>query len=98
MSGEEARLSLIYATESYIMQKVGLIEEEGKEARMGKMYFSKLMWDWKEFDFDHIKGRSDNSILNCQALCKYHHAKKTRLDTRRRDEHEKFLNSKKTKK
>lgn len=40
--------------------------------------------DWKEFDFDHIKGRSDNSITNCQALCKYHHAKKTRLDNARR--------------
>ena len=30
--------------------------------------------------FDHIRGRSDNSLENCQALCPMCHARKTRID------------------
>ena len=43
--------------------------------------------DWKTFEFDHMRGRSNNSILNCQALCPYHHRKKTKLDGQRMRAH-----------
>jgi hypothetical protein len=52
MTGQEARMSLIYGTESYIIRRVGLIEEEGKEPYMGRCYFNKLLISWQEFDFD----------------------------------------------
>lgn len=52
MTGEEARMALIYATESYIGSKVGLIEEEGKTPYYGKCYFNRLLTDWLDFDFD----------------------------------------------
>lgn len=52
MSGEEARMALIYATESFIASKVGLIEEEGREPYYGKCYFDKLLNQWLDFDFD----------------------------------------------
>ena len=52
MSGEEARMALINATESYIINKVGMIEEDGEEARMGKCYFDTLLGNWRDFDFD----------------------------------------------
>ena len=32
------------------------------------------------FEFDHIKGREDNSLSNCQMLCLYHHQLKTNED------------------
>ena len=32
------------------------------------------------FEFDHIKGRDDNSLSNCQMLCMYHHRIKTNQD------------------
>ena len=32
------------------------------------------------FEFDHIKGRDDNSLSNCQMLCLYHHRVKTNED------------------
>ena len=32
------------------------------------------------FEFDHIRGRDDNSLPNCQMLCMYHHQVKTNLD------------------
>ena len=32
------------------------------------------------FEFDHIKGRDDNSLSNCQMLCLYHHQLKTNED------------------
>ena len=32
------------------------------------------------FEFDHIKGRNDNSLSNCQMLCRYHHQRKTNED------------------
>jgi len=34
-------------------------------------------------EFDHIKGRSDNSIENCQALCPTCHRRKSRYDGRK---------------
>lgn len=52
LSGQEARMSLIYATESYIINKVGLIEEEGEAPYYGKCYFTKLLENWRDFDFD----------------------------------------------
>lgn len=32
------------------------------------------------FEFDHIKGREDNSLSNCQMLCMHHHRIKTNQD------------------
>jgi len=32
------------------------------------------------FEFDHIKGRDDNSLSNCQMLCKFHHQMKSNVD------------------
>ncbi len=52
MSGTEARQALIYATESYIINKVGMIRIEGEEPRMGKCYFDKLLRNWRDFDFE----------------------------------------------
>ncbi len=52
MSGDEARLALVYATESYIIQKVGVIHEEGVAPYMGRCYFDKLLHNWKDFDLD----------------------------------------------
>jgi predicted restriction endonuclease len=36
--------------------------------------------NWRLLEFDHIRGRSDNSIMNCQALCPTHHRLKTKRD------------------
>ena len=33
-----------------------------------------------DLEFDHIRGRSNNSIENCQALCPTHHRLKTKRD------------------
>ena len=52
MSGEEPRMALIYATESFIASKVGLIEEEGKEPYHGRCYFDKLLLQWLDFSMD----------------------------------------------
>lgn len=52
MSGTEARQSLIYAVESFVINRVGLIQEENKEPYMGKCYFEKLLKSLQEFDFD----------------------------------------------
>ena len=52
MSGSEARQALIYSTESHIINKVGLVKEEGKEPYIGKCYFDRLLNNWKDFDFD----------------------------------------------
>ncbi|MEX0861592.1 HNH endonuclease signature motif containing protein [Nitrosopumilus sp.] len=32
------------------------------------------------FEFDHIKGRDDNTLSNCQMLCKFHHQMKSNED------------------
>lgn len=50
MSGEEARLSLIYVTQSHIGHKVGIIEEEGQSPYMGKNPFNRLLEQWRDFD------------------------------------------------
>lgn len=50
MSGDEARMALVYATQSYIGNKVGMIEEEGQEPYMGKCYFNRLLEQWRDFD------------------------------------------------
>lgn len=35
---------------------------------------------WRLLEFDHIRGRSNNSLENCQALCPTHHRLKTKRD------------------
>jgi len=62
MSGTEARQSLVYATESYIINKVGLIKEEGQEPRMGKCYFNRLLENWRSFDFDDEWTKYDSMV------------------------------------
>jgi len=62
MSGDEAKMALIYATTSYIASKVGLIEEEGKEPYYGKCYFDKLLTQWLEFDFDQKWTKFDSMV------------------------------------
>jgi len=52
MSGEEPRMALIYAVQSFIYNKVGLIEEEGKEPYMGKMMYNRCLMQLLDFDFD----------------------------------------------
>ena len=32
---------------------------------------------------DHIRGRDDNTFENCQLLCPYHHALKTKIDKKK---------------
>lgn len=39
---------------------------------------------WRLLEFDHIRGNYDNSIVNCQALCPYHHRRKTDIERRKR--------------
>jgi hypothetical protein len=52
MSGVESRQSLVYATETFIINKVGFIQEEGKEPYMGNCPFDKLLQTWAEYDVD----------------------------------------------
>ena len=37
---------------------------------------------WRYLEFDHVKGRDDFSLGNCQALCPFHHREKTKRDQR----------------
>jgi hypothetical protein len=62
MSGDEPRMALIYATQSHIIQRVGLVEEEGREPYMGRCYFNKLLNNWKEFDFDRKWTEFDSMV------------------------------------
>jgi len=62
MSGSEARLSLIYATQSYIINKVGIIEEEGMPTYMGRCYFDKLLDNWRQFDLDKDWTKFDSMV------------------------------------
>ncbi len=80
MSGSEARQSLIYATESYIINSVGLIEEEGKEPIMGKCYFNTLLGNWQNYDVDDDWTKYDSMVgagLALLASRKYIAKKKT---------------------
>ncbi len=52
MSGTEPRQALIYAVESHVINRIGMIMEEGKEPYMGKCYFDLLLNDLKDFDLD----------------------------------------------
>jgi hypothetical protein len=62
MSGDDARMALIYATQSHINQRVGMVEEEGREPYMGRCYFNKLLENWKEFDFDRKWTEFDSMV------------------------------------
>ncbi len=62
MTGEEARMALIHASESHIINKVGLIEEEGRAPYMGKCYFDKLLEQWRDFDFDRKWTEFDSMV------------------------------------
>ena len=52
LSGDEARQSLVYAVESFVINYVGLIENEGEEPRMGQVYFDRLLKCLVGFDFE----------------------------------------------
>lgn len=62
MSGAEARQALVYAMESYVVNKVGVIKEEGKEPYMGKCYFNRLLENLKEFDFESEWTKFDEMV------------------------------------
>lgn len=62
MSGAEPRQALVYATESHIINRVGLIQEEGIAPYMGKCYFKKLLDNWDEFDFDAEWTKFDSMV------------------------------------
>lgn len=62
MSGAEARQSLVYATEGYIINRVGLIEEEGREPYMGKCYFDRLLQTWLDYDVDDDWTKYDSMV------------------------------------
>jgi hypothetical protein len=51
---------------------------------------------WKFLEFDHIKGRDDNSITNCQALCPFHHRLKSRRDNIKRNVAKDMVNERKS--
>lgn len=50
MSGKEPRMALLYATESYIAHKVGVVQEEGEKPYMGRCYFDRLLKCWGSFN------------------------------------------------
>jgi hypothetical protein len=62
MSGVESRQSLVYATESYIATKVGLIEEDGVTPYMGKCPFDKLIQTWLDYDVDDDWTKYDSMV------------------------------------
>jgi len=62
MSGSESRQSLVYATESYIINRVGLIQEEGKQPYMGKCYFNRLLQTWLDYDVDDDWTKYDSMV------------------------------------
>jgi hypothetical protein len=81
MSGSEARQALVYAVEAFVINKVGLIEEEGREPYMGKCYFNKLLNDLREFDFETDWTKFDSMVgagLALLAARKYIPKKKPR--------------------
>ena len=49
---------------------------------------------WRYLEFDHIRNKNDNSIVNCQALCPFHHRQKTKRDGMKK-QIEKRINKKK---
>jgi len=62
MSGVESRQSLVYATESYIINKVGLIQEEGVTPYMGRCPFDKLLQTWLDYDVDDDWTKYDSMV------------------------------------
>ncbi len=68
LSGEEARMALIYAIQNYIGHKVGMIQEEGKEPYMGKLYFNNLLTCWKKFTFDKRWTAFDEMVASGLAI------------------------------
>lgn len=62
LSGQEARLALIYATEAHINEKVGLIERVDGDPYPGWCPFDKLLKNWKLFDFDKEWTKFDSMV------------------------------------
>lgn len=49
---------------------------------------------WRYLEFDHIKGREDNSIRNCQALCPFHHRLKSDMEWKKIRAEKEIVNGK----
>jgi hypothetical protein len=64
----EMQQELIYTTETFIGNKVGLIQEENKEAYMGKCYFNRLLRNWLDFDFEQKFTKYDSMVAAGFAL------------------------------
>ena len=62
MSGDEARQSLIYAVESFVINYVGLIQTEDTEPYMGKVYFDRLLKCLLDFDTDQKWTKFDEMV------------------------------------
>ncbi len=62
LSGDDARMSLIYATESHIIKSVGLIQLEGEQPYNGKCYFNTLLDNWEKFDFEQRWTKFDSMV------------------------------------
>lgn len=62
MSGSEPRQALVYATESFVVNKVGWIREDGKESRMGRCYFTRYLECIKEFDLESEWTKFDEMV------------------------------------
>jgi hypothetical protein len=62
LSGEEARQGLVYAVESFVVNYVGLIENEGEEPYMGQVYFDKLLKCLTGFDFEQKWTKFDEMV------------------------------------
>lgn len=62
LSGDEARQSLIYAVESFVVNYVGLIEKEGEQPYMGKVYFDNLLKCLSQFDYEQKWTKFDEMV------------------------------------
>lgn len=62
MSGAEARQALVYAIESHVINRVGVIQEEGKEAYWGRLYFDKLLQNLLDYDVEDDWTKYDSMI------------------------------------
>ena len=56
------------------------IKNQVRRVQRGKCAHCKRWEHYRYCEFDHIKGRNDNSITNCQMLCLKCHNEKTRQD------------------
>lgn len=72
------------------------IKNRIRRIQRGKCAHCKRWEHYRYCEFDHIKGRNDNSITNCQMLCLKCHREKTRQDKIKSDISKRNTQRKKT--